>query len=89
MKAGIYLISSHRFIEGIHSVLSSGSMCKSKSRPSARELGSPKAVLVITRGGWNGNLSLSKMSKLNFSKGMLSFASYFTALESISSCKER
>ena len=57
---------SNKFIDGRHSRYSCGSRHVSKSRPSARE-GLQKRVLVIIRGGWNGNLSLSRMSKLKVS----------------------
>jgi len=57
---------SNRFIDGRHSFWSPGSRWLSKSLPSARD-GLLKRVLVIMRGGWNGNLSLSRMSKLNVS----------------------
>jgi len=36
------------------------------SRPSAKE-GVQNLVLAITSGAWNGNLSLSRISKLNLS----------------------
>ena len=58
------MISSYRFIDGFHSVWSDGSKASSKSLPSARE-GEQNLVFVVTSGGWKGNLSLKRISKLN------------------------
>ena len=57
---------SYRFIEGRHSFCSFGKRQPSKSRPSAND-GLLNFVLAIRMGGWKGNLSLSKMSKLKVS----------------------
>ena len=74
---------SQRFIEGRHSVWSFGSKCRRRSRPSARE-GLLNLVLVMMSGGWKGNLSRNRISKLNVSfvfcstdSAVLEISSYF------------
>jgi len=51
---------------GVHSVYFWGSRCKSKSRPSVKQL-FPILVLAKTKGDWKGYVSLKTMSKLNLS----------------------
>ena len=81
MKPGMFWIISNRFIEGRHSVYPFGSKWRSKSLPSASD-GSLNLVFVMMMGGWNGNLSLNKMSKLKVStavgtdKAVLEISSY-------------
>jgi hypothetical protein len=78
MKSGIYWISSYKFNEGLHSLLSFDIIFNSKSLPSANdgEQNYSKLIInnysftlvrVIIRGGWKGNLSFRRMSKLSFS----------------------
>ena len=57
---------SNKFIDGRHSLCYYGSKSVNKSRPSAKD-GLQKRVFVIISGGWNGNLSRRRMSKLKVS----------------------
>jgi len=62
---------SKSVIDGCQPVLPSacyGSKWGSKSRPSAKD-GVQNFVFVQMRGGWNGNLSRKRISKLYLSTG--------------------